>query len=96
MQRQPLLVQYVQAASQFTLSMHNYSPLMISRNDKNKLLTLLSQRKFALTARNTLFALRVKIIEEPKTFLNRPCPLFRPKTNIHVIQSQIHLVRQYL
>jgi hypothetical protein len=54
-QRQPLLVQYKQQANPL-LSMNNYNPLMISGNDKNKQLTLLSQRKLALTARNTLFA----------------------------------------
>jgi hypothetical protein len=35
---------------------NNYSLLVISWNDKNKKLTLLSQRKLALTTRNTLFA----------------------------------------
>jgi hypothetical protein len=54
-QRQLLLVQYKQQANPH-LSIHNYNPLVISRNDKNKQLTLLSQRKLALTARNTLFA----------------------------------------
>jgi hypothetical protein len=29
--------------------MHNYAPLVISRNEKNKQLTLLSQSKLALT-----------------------------------------------
>jgi hypothetical protein len=55
-QRQPLLAQYKQQANPL-LSMHNYTPLVISGNDKNKQLTLLSQRKLALTERNTLFAL---------------------------------------
>jgi hypothetical protein len=44
----------IQAASQFTFIKNNYTPLVISRNDKNKQLTLLSQRK--LTAINKLFA----------------------------------------
>jgi hypothetical protein len=48
------------------LSVHNYTPLGISRNDKNKQLTLLSQRKLALTAINPLFALQ--IIGAPKKF----------------------------
>jgi hypothetical protein len=39
------------------LSIHHYAPRVISKNDKNKQLTLLSQRKLALTARNTLFAI---------------------------------------
>jgi hypothetical protein len=33
-------------------------PLVISGNDKNKQLTLLSQSKLSLTTRNTLFALQ--------------------------------------
>jgi hypothetical protein len=55
--RQPLLMQFKQQANPL-LSMHYYIPLVISGNDKNKQLTLLSQRKLALTARNTLFALK--------------------------------------
>jgi hypothetical protein len=43
------LVQYKQQANQL-LPMKNYTPLVISRNDKNKQLTLLSQSKLALTA----------------------------------------------
>jgi hypothetical protein len=54
-QRQPLLVQYKHQANP-RLSMDNYTPLVISRNDKNKQLTLVSQRKLALTAINKLFA----------------------------------------
>jgi hypothetical protein len=53
-ERQPLLVQYKQQANPL-LSMHNYAPLVISRNDKNMQLTLLSQHKLELIARNTLF-----------------------------------------
>jgi hypothetical protein len=46
------------------LSMHKYmycTSLVISGNDKNKqvTVTLLSQQKIALTARNTLFALNI-------------------------------------
>jgi len=40
-QRQPVLVQYLQEANPL-LSMNNYTPLVISRNDKNKQLTLLA------------------------------------------------------
>jgi hypothetical protein len=47
MQRQPLLVQYKQQANPI-LSMHNYTPLVISGNDKNKQLTILGQRKLAV------------------------------------------------
>jgi hypothetical protein len=56
MQRQPVLVQYKQQVNTL-LSMHNYTPLVISGKDKNKQLTLSSQYKLALTMRNTLFAL---------------------------------------
>ncbi len=50
-QHQPLLVQYKPQANPI-LSMHNYTPLVISGNDKNKQLTLLSQCKHALNGRN--------------------------------------------
>ncbi len=73
----------IQAANQSTvhvlLSMHNYTPLVISRNDKNKQPTLLSTSKLALTARNTL--LRFKIIGAPKQLKKWSFPLFSPKTN---------------
>jgi hypothetical protein len=51
-------VQYKQPASPL-LSMHNYTPLVISGIDKNKQLTLSGQRtrKLTLTARNTVFVL---------------------------------------
>ncbi len=55
-QRQPLLVECKQQSNPL-LSMNNYTPLVIGGNDKNKQLTLLCQRKLALTAINTLFAL---------------------------------------
>jgi hypothetical protein len=49
----PTTLSAIQASSQFTF----INPLVISRNDKNKQLTLISQRKLALTAINILFAL---------------------------------------
>jgi hypothetical protein len=48
-QRQPLLVQYKQQANPL-LSMHNYTPHVISGNDKNKQLTLLSQCKLTFNS----------------------------------------------
>jgi hypothetical protein len=42
--------------------MKNYNALVISRNDKNKQLTSLNQRKLALTAVNKLSALYCEII----------------------------------
>jgi hypothetical protein len=53
----PTTLSAIQAQANPLLSMKNYTPLVISRNDKNKQLTLLSQRKLALTAINKLFAL---------------------------------------
>jgi hypothetical protein len=45
------LVQYKQQENPLLLT-HNYTPLVISKNDKNKHIALLSQRKLALTGRN--------------------------------------------
>jgi hypothetical protein len=56
MQRQLLVVQYAHQANPI-LSVPNYTPLVISRIDKNKQLTFVSQCKLELNARNTLFAL---------------------------------------
>jgi hypothetical protein len=53
---QTILMQYKQQANPL-LSMKNYTPLLISSNNKNKQLTLLSQRKLALTTINKLYAL---------------------------------------
>jgi hypothetical protein len=55
-QRQPLLAQNKQQTN-LLLSLHNYNPLVISGNDKNKQLTLSSQRKLAITGRNMEMAL---------------------------------------
>jgi hypothetical protein len=77
MQRQPLLVRYKQQANPL-LSMNNYTPLLISMNDKNKQLKLLSQRKLALTAGNTL----IKSFKHlKKKFKKWTCPLLRAETN---------------
>jgi hypothetical protein len=57
------------------LSMHNYTPLVISGNDKNKQLTLLSQHKLALAAINTFTFCTMKPSEPLKKFKNQPRPL---------------------
>jgi hypothetical protein len=44
---QPFLMQYKQQANPL-LSMQNYTPLVISGNDKNKEIAVLSQRKLTL------------------------------------------------
>jgi hypothetical protein len=88
----------IQAANQSTvhvlLSMHNYTPLVISRNDKNKQPTVLSPSKLALTARNTLYV--SKSLEHPSNLKNGPFLYLVLKLTLHVIKSQIHLVRQAL
>jgi hypothetical protein len=53
------LVQYEQQANPL-LSMQNYAPLVISGNDKNKQLALLSQCKLAYTGRNMLMPLQIR------------------------------------
>jgi hypothetical protein len=47
----PTTLSAIQAASKSTFinTLHNYTPLVISKNDKNMQLTLLSQRKLAST-----------------------------------------------
>jgi hypothetical protein len=54
-QRQLLLVRYKHLANPH-LSVKNYTPLVISRKEKNKQVTLLRQSKLALTAIYKLFA----------------------------------------
>jgi hypothetical protein len=71
-------VKYKQQAHSL-LSINNYTPLVISGNDKNKQLTLLSQCKLALAARNTFF--HNTIIGAPKKLEKLPHPLFAPRTN---------------
>ncbi len=88
-QRQPLLVHYKHQASPLLFI---NAPLMISGNDKNKP-TLLSQRKLALTARNTLFK---ESLEHLKNVEYGPVLYLGLKLTIQVIKRQIHLVRQSL
>jgi hypothetical protein len=60
----PTTLSAIQAASQSNfINTQLYYTSVTSRNDKNKQLTLLSQRKLALTARNTLFAIYRKTLE---------------------------------
>jgi hypothetical protein len=53
----PTTLSAKQASIQSTFINEQLTPLVFSRNDKNKQLTLLSKRKLALTAINKLFAL---------------------------------------
>jgi hypothetical protein len=56
----PTTLSAIQAASFFTFinAQLKYTPLVIFRNNKNKQLTLLSQRKLTLTGRNTLLTIK--------------------------------------
>jgi hypothetical protein len=72
-----LLVQYKHQAKPL-ISRNDYIPFVINRNDKNKQLTLLSQRILALTAINKL--LQDKIIGAPKKFKTQPRPLVNPSS----------------
>jgi hypothetical protein len=57
-QRQLLFVQYKQQAIPLlSMNMKKCTPLVISGNDKNQQLTLLSQRKLTFTGGNTIFAI---------------------------------------
>ncbi len=67
MQRQ-LQVQCKQQANKI-LSMLNYTPLVISRKNKNKQMTLVSQRKHALTATKTLLSHRKLALTATNTLL---------------------------
>ncbi len=76
--------------------MHNYTPFVISGNDKNKQLTLLSQRKLAFTGRNMLMAL-CKFGGTSKKILKTKRDAFSGlDLSIYVIQSPIQLVRKSL
>jgi hypothetical protein len=54
------------------LSLHNYTPLVISGNDKNKQVTLLNQRKLALTATNRYTFCVLKSMGHIKSLKNGP------------------------
>jgi hypothetical protein len=65
--------------------MNNYTPLVISRNDKNKQLTLLSQLKLALTAINFLYLKSSEsliTINVPVVFMARYVMVFRSATSL--------------
>ncbi len=71
------LVQHKQQANPL-ISMHNYTPLVIRGNFKNKQLTLSSHCKLALSRKKYTFWV-IKSLEHQ--FKKCPRPLFRPKTN---------------
>ncbi len=84
----------IQAANQSTF-ISTLTPLEISRKDKNKQLTLLSQLNSHKP--QEIHFLHYKIIGEPKKCLtNGPVLYLDLKQTIHVITVQIHLVRQSL
>jgi hypothetical protein len=92
-QRKSLVVTYKHHANPL-LSVNNYTPLVVSRKDKNKQLKLLCQRKLAETAINNFFAL--KIIGDPEQFKNQPRSLVRPGSVILCQKFEIFLMRQSL
>jgi hypothetical protein len=81
-------VQYEQQANPF-LSMHSNTPLVISGNDKNKQLTLLGHRKQALTATDTLVALK-KHQRPLKIKKKQRLPLFEP-SSVNFCQNLLNL-----
>ena len=89
-QRQPLLLQYKQQANPL-LSMNNYTPLVISRNDNNKQLTLISQRKLALTEKIRKWL--CKFGGTSKTIKNQARRFFRP-ISINVCHQKPNSARE--
>jgi hypothetical protein len=91
-QRQPLLVQYTSIKVNPLLKMNKDTAIVISRNDKSKQLTLLSQSQLTLTAINNI---NNKIIGACKKFKNQPRPFVRPSSvnfcrnllNLYIRQS---------
>jgi hypothetical protein len=79
--------QYNHQANQLLL-MNDFTPLLISRNDKNKQLTLLSQRKLA---QQLTFC--IKIIGAPKKLKNQPCPLVGPHS-VNFFQNFFEISRE--
>ncbi len=88
-------MQYKQQANPL-LSMHNYTPLVISVIVKNKQLILLSQSKLALAARNMYTFCVIKSLEYLKSLINGPVLYLGLKLTIHVIKSIFRLVTQSL
>ncbi len=94
MQRQLLLVQCKQQTNPF-LSVNNYTLLAISRNDKNKQLTLISKHKTRINRQKYTFCNKTSL-EQLKILKNGPVRYLGLKLTIQVIKSQIHLVTQSL
>jgi hypothetical protein len=59
------------------------------------LLTLISKRKLALIAKNTLFVI-IKSLEHQKNVTTGRVPYLGLELTMHVLKSQIHLARQSL
>jgi hypothetical protein len=75
------------------IPMHNYTLIVISGNDKNKQLTLLSQCKHAFTGRNTLMVVSVNSEGHLKKYIKKARRLFRP-ISIHLGQQKPNPVRE--
>ncbi len=81
-----LLVQYKQQANPLLLT-HNYTPLVISRNNKIKQLTIIKPMQTGINREKYTFC-NIKSLEHLKKLIKWPRPLFRPKTNHTYHQKQ--------
>ncbi len=86
----PTPLSAIQALTQYPLlSTNNYALLVISRNDKNKQLILLSQRQLALAAINFV---HYKLFGAPKKFKNQLHPLVSP-SSVNFSHEKVPLMR---
>jgi hypothetical protein len=83
---QPLLVQYKHQANPL-LSMHYYTPLVISRKDKNKKVTLLIERKLTLTRRKYVNGSENSERRDILKIKNQARRFFRP-ISIHICHQK--------
>ncbi len=91
LQHRPFLVQYKKQANPL-LSMHNYTSLVISRNDKNKQLTS-KPMQTRINCEKYTFCI-IKSLEHLKNSKNGPGFYLGLELTIRVIKSKIHLVRR--
>ena len=94
MLRQPHLVQHKQQAN-LLLSMHSYTPLLISRNYKNKQLTKVKPTQTRIKRKKYVNS-SVHSEEHLKKLKTRRDTYSGLYLSIDVIKSPIHLVRQSL
>jgi hypothetical protein len=90
-QRQLLLVQYKQQANPL-LSMNNYTPLVVSRNDKNKQLAIIKPKQTSINRNKDTFCI-IKSSETLKNKTNQPRPLVTP-SSVNFCQHFLNLSRE--